>query len=553
MTVQFSSPLYIKIDGQMADDILMGNVIQLLVDQHCQLPDLFQIRLSDPGFHYIDSGYFELGTAVEIGSFSADEEPVPLIFGEVTSLEPEFTAGTASFLVVRGFDRSHRLYRELKSRAFVNVKDSDLAQQIANEAGLQTNIQATRLVYEHILQHNESDLALLQARAARIGYLCFVSQQTLHFHPPGQGSGQEVGLTWGENNLEVRPRLSAADQVDELVVRGWDPEKQVPLVGQAQGPELLPAIEMAGAADEQRHSFGSTRAIVVAEQVHSQAEADILARAALTARSGSFVELSGQVFRRPDVQAGCTIALAGIGERFSGRYLVSQASHIYDGASGLQTEFQVQGLRRGLLADSLANGSPAEQAGVMIAIVTNNNDPNQSGRVKLKYPWLTDNAESFWARVLAPGDVALTPAVGEEVLVSFENGDLNRPVVLGKLPRPSADSGGSDEGQNPADSRRFVSRAGHLIELDDGQRKRIAIASQAGHRLELDDSGGQITIQTKNGLSFTLNDNGRAVTINSNGVIKLAASSNLELSANGNVSIRAGAQLSLQGAMVNIN
>ena len=63
----------------------------------------------------------------------------------------------------------------------------------------------------------------------------------------------------------------------------------------------------------------------------------------------------------------------------------------------------------------------------------------------------------------------------------------------------------------------------------------------------------QITIQTKNGLSFTLNDNGRAVTINSNGVIKLAASSNLELSANGNVSIRAGAQLSLQGAMVNIN
>ncbi|MCA9988970.1 MAG: hypothetical protein KDE59_31905, partial [Anaerolineales bacterium] len=70
---------------------------------------------------------------------------------------------------------------------------------------------------------------------------------------------------------------------------------------------------------------------------------------------------------------------------------------------------------------------------------------------------------------------------------------------------------------------------------------------------ELDDSGGQITIQTKNGLSFTLNDNGRAVTINSNGIIKLAASSNLELSANGNVSIRAGAQLSLQGAMVNIN
>ena len=104
MSVQLSSPLYIKVNGQMGDDVLMGNLTHLLVDQHCQLPDLFQIRLNDPNFTYVDSGVFDLGTSIEIGSFSADEEPIPLIHGEVTALEPDFAARTAAYLVVRGFD-----------------------------------------------------------------------------------------------------------------------------------------------------------------------------------------------------------------------------------------------------------------------------------------------------------------------------------------------------------------------------------------------------------------------------------------------------------------
>jgi len=77
-------------------------------------------------------------------------------------------------------------------------------------------------------------------------------------------------------------------------------------------------------------------------------------------------------------------------------------------------------------------------SGVMVAIVTNNKDPDGMGRVKLKLPWLSDDYESDWARIatLMAGPergVYFLPEVDDEVLIAFEHGDIRRPMVLGCL------------------------------------------------------------------------------------------------------------------------
>jgi uncharacterized protein len=115
-----------------------------------------------------------------------------LIKGEITALEPVFGEGMVAELVVRGFDKSHRLYRETKSRAFLNKKDSDLAQEIAQAVGLSVQVDATSTVYDHIYQHNQSDLAFLMQRAWRIGYECFVEDGQLYFRKPPNGSNAQV-------------------------------------------------------------------------------------------------------------------------------------------------------------------------------------------------------------------------------------------------------------------------------------------------------------------------------------------------------------------------
>ena len=91
---------------------------------------------------------------------------------------------------------------------------------------------------------------------------------------------------------------------------------------------------------------------------------------------------------------------------------------------------------------------------MVVAIVTNNNDPEGNYRVKLNYPWLDENIESGWARVATfdAGNLRgglFPPEVNDEVLVAFEHGDFRRPFVVGRLwngvdkpPMISVDSSG---------------------------------------------------------------------------------------------------------------
>ena len=76
--------------------------------------------------------------------------------------------------------------------------------------------------------------------------------------------------------------------------------------------------------------------------------------------------------------------------------------------------------------------------GLVEAVVIDNVDPEKLGRVKVKYPWLGDDAESHWARVARPSagkDYGFLwfPDSHEEVLVAFEHGDLAYPIVIGSL------------------------------------------------------------------------------------------------------------------------
>ena len=69
------------------------------------------------------------------------------------------------------------------------------------------------------------------------------------------------------------------------------------------------------------------------------------------------------------------------------------------------------------------------------AVVIDIVDPSQAGRVKVQLPSLP-GAPQVWARLIIPtGHNALLvlPSVGDEVFVAFENGDVNRPFVLGAI------------------------------------------------------------------------------------------------------------------------
>lgn len=145
----------------------------------------------------------------------------------------------------------------------------------------------------------------------------------------------------------------------------------------------------------------------------------------------------------------------------------------------------------------------------MLADVTNNHDPDNLGRVKLSFPWMSSSAESGWARVVTPlaGDnfgLYCLPEVGDEVLVMFERGDMNHPFVIGSLWHekaiPPADN---QDGKN--NLRMLKSRSGHLVQLDDtADQERIVIQDKSGkNQIVIDTQQNTISITAEKDLKIT--------------------------------------------------
>ena len=557
---EFVSRIYIKVGGTEVPRTTMQKLAEVVVDQHTHLPDYFTIRLYDEEKELLDNGPFDLTKEVEIESALEDGTKVKLIKGEITSLEPIFKDGMNSELLVRGYDKSHRMFRELKSKAYLNKKDSDLASEIAGEAGLQAEVETTSTVYDHIYQHNQSDLSFLMQRAWRIGFECFVSEGKLYFRkPPTNGSSSS--LTWGDDLLSFTPRMVLAEQVDEVQVKGWDIDKQEAIIGRATSGSLYPEVEETKDGATWAQTFGTGKTVIVNQPVVSQAEADALAAARLDEISGAFLEAEGTAFRRPDIKAGQMVEIEALGDRFSGTFLVTNATHIL-ASEGLKTFFSAWGTRTGLLNEKI-NGHKPEQRwyGAVPAIVTNTDDPKDWGRVKVKFPWMADDAESDWARVTGIGagkeaGFYVMPEVGDEVLVLFAHGDFSQPHVIGSLWNGQnaipSEVEGVASGEKPL-VRTWHSQKGHRITIYDNADNKVEILTEAGHHITLDDADRKISIESSGGLTLTLDDSSGKITLESNNQIELKATGNLKIEAGGNLDMEARGILSIKGAMVTLN
>ena len=208
-----------------------------------------------------------------------------------------------------------------------------------------------------------------------------------------------------------------------------------------------------------------------------------------------------------------------------------------------------------LLPELLFPKQSARALGVAVGLVTNNQDPEGLGRVKVKYPWLGDDDESYWARLVVPmaGNNRGTwflPEVDDEVLIAFDQGSLDYPYVLGALwngkdKPPESNSDGKNN------HRTIKSRSGHIIRMDDtdGSEKLEIIDKSGNNKIVIDSSQNSITIESGGDIKLTAKGK---VTLSGNGV-EIQSQADGSFKASGNLDVNASGQLNLKGSMVNIN
>lgn len=590
-----------------------------VVDTRLHLPDMFELTFEDSDNTVVDDLMVRIGSLVEIyGGASGTPQAECLIKGEVTSIEAEYH-GMAIHTIIRGYEKAHRLQRSSRTRTFVDMKDSDIAAKIAKEAKFSpkdTEITDTATTHRHVSQISQTDWDFLRNRANEIGFETGVAQGKFFFRtassakPSSGGLGGALAtagsmiagamgagpptLTFQQNLQSFRPRRSAANIPSDVEVRVYDYQQAEVVVGSAPlktgtakldddpdpaalagsftgvpfpipSPPKIPGLPSLGLAPSM------TARVVVDRPLDwgtaTTSAVDEMAKGVAEHLASTVLEAEGVSFGNPGIQAGKKVVIAGVAEEFVGEWIVTAARHSFDSeAGGYSTWFEVSGRQdRTLLGLATLGGAgvrPATVHGNVIGVVTNNNDPDTMGRVKLGFPWLAPYYESDWARVVQVGmgkewGNLFLPEVGDEVLVGFEFGDSRRPYVIGglingKTKHPLLSGAVKPAGMSAQVVKRgLVSRTGNQLTFEDEIPSPLTPNPPTTGTIVLGDADGklQLFLDTVNGELRIVCDGG---VINPIGKISIEQKSNggeITVSSAGNVTIEASApgKLTLKG------
>lgn len=620
-TLYLSEPL-LKLGGANAPPELMKDILEIVVDESIHMPSMFIIKVhnvyvpaSENSETWKNEKYFNIGDPISIGfvssttedpEFRLSEKEQQLIEGEITGIEVKFSNTSEAHLVVRGYDVSHRLHRGRFNRSFLNSTDSDIVRRVAKESGIQIGqVDMSGSPHEYVFQENQTNMEFLRERAARIGFELFVQNNKLYFRKPE--SEAFLNLEWLTDISSFDVRVTSAEQVSSVEVNSWD-YTQKKLISETISKEQL--LTDTGNGDGSRISREfrmkqPTKMIVVDQPVDSVKEAKQIAQALCNELSGEFVTADAKAEGNPKIRPGKVVALKDMGTRYSGKYYITETCHRYSNRI-YKTDFTVRGLREGSLLSTLPPKTHLQPGQtLLVGLVTNNKDPKGWGRVKVKFPTLTMDDESHWARVVGLGasddrGFYCLPEIDDEVLVGFEHGDIHRPYIVGGV------WNGKDKTVETIDDTiknrkvrlrtiktrtghtiQFVeedymsskagiyitTKSGHCIDLNDSEKfiqiktagrhvirmddkpssKMINIATSGRNQVTLNDTQSTISVRTRMGQSLTFRDLGMQVTLQTSGICNVNAGTAVNVKAGGAVSVTAGGLVSVKaGGAVDI-
>ena len=522
----FYNPRFeVRIEGLTLSADVTQQVLSCSYENNLDIADMFNLVLLNPQNQFSDSPLFDLGKTVEI-HMGYGNDLRPMMLGEIAAVAPSFSQSGPPTVTVTGYDKSYKLRHNQPDRGpYQYVSDSVIAAQIAVEAGLIPMVDPSPIFHTKPLHQMVSDFAFLKELAKKTFFEVFVQWDKLYFRFPRPQLEAYV-LEWGRNLNSFSPRLSVAGMAGLQVIRSYNEDLAQTIVAMVPVAALSldDVIEKLGSSVIELLSSLGQR-VLRKEPVKSPVDAAAIAKALLQDLLDGLYEGSGACVGIPDLRADQIVLIQGIGKKFSGRYRLKKVTHRIDDG-GYSTQFEVT-QRSGasllpLLRKRINEDPPPDAAqpvqGVVIGRVSDNNDLEGKGRVRVRFPWYSDSAQSDWARCMTfmAGDqigAHFVPDVGDDVMVAFERGDVQRPVVLGSV-------------------YNGVTRRSAQLAVDPTRQNKVRqIKTASGHTIRFDDSSGreQLVITDKAGSKITMSQNG---------TVSIEAL-NIELTAKQNVSIKA--------------
>ena len=316
--------------------------------------DSFSFSISDAidfEFEPKHETLFELGKKVEIHIGYADSqkersELSMLFVGLITAVNWNFGEENFLDISVEGEDYSFLLMKSKYESPIQEETVSNVVQKIIDEVYQNVfetiDIEATTQTYPQTVNQEENDYLFMDALAKRIGYQFYIENRNFHFIPFPTEQKTMLTLHYGQEILSFKPELNIKKEIEQVRVVGLEfSSENEPIVGEAN-------LER---GDDDLSSDAGIKALLrrlnsvkyeVREAVRSNEEAMQRAESLLEQFSQNFFRAELKSIGIPELKAGVSITLVGLGERFSRDYYVEKAQHSFS-EQGYETTLTLRG------------------------------------------------------------------------------------------------------------------------------------------------------------------------------------------------------------------
>ncbi len=501
--------------------------------------------------------------------------------GLITRVALENSVDGANWILIEAQSPTCLLDSVRHNRLLFNQTDSQAIDTILGEYDITKGvITSTSEQSEQLHQFNETDYEYICRLAARNGLYAYYTGK--EFIVGKASSSTSVRLPFEETLGSFMLDLGTTSLGFDAQL--MDPKKKEWVSHTQKFPSIAVSGLIKASVDASKTIYNSAANFSYVPSVASPSHVQAVVQNQSSGAAGRLVTAIGQSIDLSIGLGGC-VEIAKLGN-VGGMYWLTEITHVINDSGQYHNRFQAVPLD---LAFAPVNDPTNRSTHLQYGLVADNNDPEKMGRIRVTLPWMA-NESLFWCRMARPdagndrGWFSF-PDVGDEVLVGFENGDPDRPVILGVMhngkdlpPKGIVDGSevaASESGSDVIKILRTVSGNEILFVDSPGNEKVIIRQTKAKNCIILDAvSGGiSITIESEEDInlvaknitlkaqeSVTIEATSKDVKVSAGGNIEETAKANftakatadMKLTATGNANLEATASCTVKGTTLSV-
>ncbi|WP_194765670.1 type VI secretion system Vgr family protein [Tamlana sp. I1] len=486
----------LSIDGEFLFNFEKINLKQSINEHHTFTITVDYDTVENVGTYTLDKSKKWLGKSVVI-NFNDTE-----FLGVITNVKLVHDHGFNGKLEVSGFSKTILLENGTHMHSWLNKNLNTIINDTVNTVGIpaQINPVFTNPI-EYQTQYREHHFQFIQRLAKQYNEWLYYDGLQLVFGKPTleRPITIEYGADMDTIHIDIKAITSESTTFSYHALD--DVEIESKTRGEAQGLNELGNY----AFETSKKLFPLNATDYTSARAKDKSEIDLYVKN----KQGSKVA-TANVLSGTSTKQGLTIgsvikvtaAQRGIGAfdvKNYGEYIITKIEHEASGLSEYANAFEAISAGINILPEPEV---ALPQATAQIATVLSNEDPNQKGRVQVKFQWQKGEMKTSWLRVMSPdagssanhlqnrGQVFI-PEAGDQVMVGFRYNDPNRPFVMGSLFNGSTGAGGKDQNNYKS----IITKSGHTIEFNDTEKaESITITDKHSNIIFIDTANKNIRI-----------------------------------------------------------